>query len=99
MTICPRCFGSGNWPWAQWGGPSVCILCDGEGKISAAAFAKVKDAPVDRRNPKCPPRPGMTWSTKYKLWVDVDRSTREEKAVREKLANDAVERWKKEGKI
>jgi len=72
MEICPRCFGSGNWPWAQWGGPIQCSACDGTGRVSSASFLKLREAPVDRRNPDCPPRPGMIWSTKHKLWVDPD---------------------------
>lgn len=97
--ICPRCFGSGNWPWAQWGGPTVCASCSGAGKISGEAFAKIKSEPMDRRNPECPPRPGMTWSKKHKLWLDIDRRTSEEKARHEKLAVETEERWKREGKI
>lgn len=101
MQICPRCFGSGNWPWAQWGGPIKCSACDGTGKVSGAAFANLRSAPEDRRNPSCPPRPGMIWSTKHKMWIDVDRSTPEEKAFREKVAADVeaeLERSKREGK-
>lgn len=84
--ICPRCFGSGNWPWAQWGGPLPCSACDGTGKISGVAFAKISSEPMDRRNKACPPRPGMIWSTKHKMWIDVDRRSPEEKALHDKIA-------------
>jgi len=98
--ICPRCFGSGNWPWAQWGGPIPCVACDATGKISdPEAWKKVKEAPVDRRNPKCPPRPGMIWNIPHQMWIDVDNRSPERKAADEKLAADTEARWKREGKI
>jgi len=97
--ICPRCFGSGSWPWAQWGGPLPCVACDATGKISAENFLKVKDAPVDRRNPKCPPRPGMIWNIPHQMWIDIDNRSPERKAADEKLAAETEARWKREGKI
>lgn len=98
MEICPRCFGSGNWPWAQWGGPILCSACEGAGKVSGATFAKISQAPEDRRNRDYPPRPGMIWSTKHKMWTDVDRRAPEEKARDEKIAAETEARWKREGK-
>jgi len=95
-AICPRCFGSGNWPWAQWGGPTKCSACDGAGKISGRAFAKISSEPVDRRNPAYPPRPGMIWSPKHKMWIDVDRRSPEQKALHEKIAAEHETRIKKE---
>lgn len=96
-NICPRCFGSGNWPWAQWGGPLRCSACDGAGKISAVASAKILSDPVDRRNPACPPRPGMNWNDKQGLWMDFDWRSPEAKAHFEIRARGLEEIWKKEG--
>ena len=41
---------------------------------------------MDRRDPAKPPRPGMIWSDKYKLWMDPDTRTPEEKARHEEIA-------------
>lgn len=111
MIVCPKCFGSGNWPWVQWGGPMVCTSCQGTGKISTAAsaiskkdqlknlaraFAKGELVHENRRDPDHPPRQGMTWSVRHGLWVDPDTRSPNEKASHEKIVAD-VESRKKEG--
>lgn len=48
---------------------------------------------LDRRDPNNPPRPGMIWSDKHKLWMDPDTRTSEEKERHEKIAQESEIRW------
>jgi hypothetical protein len=47
----------------------------------------------DRRDPSNPPRPGMIWSDKHKLWMDPDTRTPERKVRDEEIAKEAEARW------
>jgi len=41
---------------------------------------------MSRRDKKKPPRPGMKWSKKHRMWVDADTRTAERRAKDEKIS-------------